>query len=109
MTFAKGNRYLLTKITSIIRKDPLREKLVGHICELHTFTENEFGWFGVSMEDGEHTVCTSIVKSVRWTDDEELVVTTSNTEYVFAMVEDPSFEKAAKEGAHDARRPVPSA
>ena len=88
MTFAKGNCYLLTDVTSVM-KNPLHEKIVGCLCELRTFNENEFGWFSVDVDGHTHTICTSIVNKVRLNDDESITVSTANSVYNFALVRYP--------------------
>jgi hypothetical protein len=88
MTFAKGNCYLLTDITSAM-KNPLHEKIVGHLCELRAFTENEFGWFRVDLEDGTHSICTSIVNRVELNDDDSVTVSTANSVYHFELIHQP--------------------
>jgi hypothetical protein len=88
MTFEKENRYLLTEVISI-HKNPLHEKIVGHICELSKFSENEFGWFHVFLDDGKHTICTSIVNEIRISEDGTVTVTTSNSVYHFTLLSEP--------------------
>ena len=88
MTFVKGNSYLLTKVDSSM-KNPLHDKMVGRICELRSMAEHEFGWFNVEMDDGIHTVCTSIINGVSMDDDDTLTVTTANSTYTFVMIRNP--------------------
>jgi hypothetical protein len=88
MTFEKGNRYLLTDISGT-RKNPLHEKIVGRICELRSMNEREFGWFDAEMDDGVHTICTSIIYEVGTDDDGTLTVSTANSTYTFALISQP--------------------
>ena len=84
MTFEQGNRWLLTSVTSRYENN-LHQKIVGRLCELVSFVENEFGWFNVLLDDGMHSVCTSIVHRVS-EDDGTVTVETANSVYTFAMV-----------------------
>ena len=88
-----NNRFLLTDIASRYT-NPLHAEMIGRICELEKFVPNEFGIFRVQMDDGFHTVHTSIVKSV---DTSMLTVTvyTSNSVYTFSPIDEEEGEDDA--------------
>lgn len=78
-------RYLLSGVVSRT-ENPLHQEITGRICTLDRFCENERGWFSVEMEDGPHTIRTTLVRKMEYPDKDTVVVHTSNSVYIFVRV-----------------------
>ena len=88
-----NNRFLLADITSRY-ENPLHAMMIGRVCELEKFVPNEFGIFRVQMDDGFHTIYTSIVESVD-TSTLTVIVHTHNSVYTFSPIDEEEGEDDA--------------
>ena len=78
------------RLTNIITENynPIHEGLLEKICYLAYFNVGERGWFLYRTNDwfdSADRVHTSVVKNIDYTDD-QVVVTTLNTKYVFELI-----------------------
>ena len=83
-------KYRLIKIEKLNSKyNPLHENIDGKVCYPAYFIAGERGWFLCDTEDlfnPVHRVHTSIVQKVEYTPDDQIIVMTSNTKYVFELI-----------------------
>ncbi len=101
MTVLKDGIYLLYSVVSTYN-NPIHQQIAGHTCTLDRFCENEFGWFAVELEDGPHTICTTIVRKIEQPDENAVVVYTSNSVYTFIHHDGLTMEmfEPKEEAAH---------
>ena len=85
MIFKKGNCYILMGVSSR-RENPLYKEISGRLCELREFEPDKIGWFSVELDDGIHTIHTSIVNAIDTDDEGNVIVLTKNSAYTFSPV-----------------------
>lgn len=84
-----NKKYRLVEIESYMWQNPLHEQIKGRICYLAYLNEGERGWFLAETDDmfkPVHRIHTSKVKDIQHPTDNQIVVRTQNTKYVFELV-----------------------
>jgi hypothetical protein len=84
-----NKKYVLESITEFNKHNPLYDDMEGSTCYLAYFNVGERGWFLWEANDwfgDTHRIHTSEVKEVEYRDN-QVVVTTQNTKFVFTMVD----------------------
>lgn len=84
-----NKKYIIEKIEEFNCHNPIYDGVEGRIAYPAYFNVGERGWF-LWIEDGvfgdfAHRIYTSVIESVDYTDD-EIVVITQNTKFVFRLV-----------------------
>ena len=85
-----SKKYILEKIEQFSHHNYIYDDVEGSIAYPAYFNVGERGWF-LYIEDClykefAHRIHTSVVKSVEYVDD-DIIVTTQNTRFVFKLVE----------------------
>lgn len=86
-----NKKYIIEKIEEFNHHNPIYDGVEGRIAYPAYFNAGERGWF-LWIEDGwfkglAHRIHTSAIVSVEYSDD-EIVLTTQNTRFVFRLVKD---------------------
>lgn len=84
-----NKKYRLESFKEFNGHNPMYAIVMGGICYLAYFNVGECGLFLYEIDDYTglaHRVCTSIVKDVKYTRGNQVIVTTQNTELTFTLI-----------------------
>lgn len=84
-----NKKYRLVEVESFSTYNPVHDNIRDKICYLAYLKEGERGWFLCetdNMFDPIHRIHTSTVKDVLYTRDNQIIVRTRNTKYVFKLI-----------------------
>ena len=85
-----NKKYRLEKIEQFNRPNHIYLEMEGRLGYLVYFNVGERGWFlyetGDAFDDIPHRVHTTIVKDVKYTRGNQVIVTTQNTRYTFVVI-----------------------
>lgn len=82
-----NKKYCLDKIEEFNGHNSVYDDVEGQICYLAYLNIGERGWF--LYEDdwlGCHRIHTSVIKDVKYTRGNQVIVTTQNTKFTFTLV-----------------------
>ena len=84
-----NKKYRLKSIATDNMTD-LHKNILGKVCYIAYFKVGERGWFFCDTDETQplHRIHTSCVKDVKYTRDNQVVVSTENTLYVFEVILD---------------------
>ena len=83
-----NKKYRLTDIKSQ-KWNPLHDRLINKVCYLAYLNVGERGWFLYDTQepmDPVHRICTSVIKNVKYTRSNQVIVITENTKYTFDLI-----------------------
>ena len=84
-----NKKYILEKIEEFNRHNFIYEGVEGSICYPAYFNVGERGWFLYIEDNGwseyAHRIHTSTVQDVEYTRGNQIIVTTKNTKFTFAL------------------------
>jgi len=85
-----NKKYRCTKIEELYnRNNPLHDAVMGNECYLAYLNVGERGWFLYNAQDWygsyAHRVHTSVIRDVKYNDNQVIVIT-ENTKYVFDLI-----------------------
>lgn len=93
-----SKKYKLEKIEEFNEHNPIYDDIeLGSICYLAYLKPGERGWF--LWEDAywysrPHRIHTSVIKDVKYTRGNQVIVTTQNTRFVFTVMTDRDWDYA---------------
>lgn len=85
-----NKKYILEKIEEFNGHNSIYDGVEGRVAYPAYFNVGERGWF-LWIEDGwfnefAHRIHTSIVKDVKYTRGNQIIVTTQNTKFTFTLI-----------------------
>ena len=83
-----NKKYRLADIKSQ-KWNPLHDMIINKVCYLAYLNVGERGWFLYDTQDPMdlvHRICTSVIKKVKYTRSNQVIVITENTKYTFNLI-----------------------
>ena len=84
-----NKKYILEKIEEFNRHNFIYDDIEGSICYPAYFNVGERGWFLYIENNGwyeyAHRIHTSVIKDVKYTRGNQIIVTTHNTKFTFTL------------------------
>lgn len=84
-----NKKYILEKVEEFNKHNPIYDDMIGATCYLAYLNVGERGWFLYIEDTGwheyAHRIHTSIIQDVDYTCDNQVVVTTQNTKFIFTV------------------------
>ena len=84
-----NKKYRLVKFEEFGRHNSLYDNMLGQVCYPVYFNVGERGWFLYDNDiwfEPLHRVHTTTIKEVTYMNDNQIIVTTQNTRFTFALI-----------------------
>lgn len=84
-----SKKYILEKIEEFNNHNPIYDDMQGCVCYLAYLNVGERGWFLYEQNDWfstPHRIRTSVIKNVEYICNNQVVVTTQNTKFIFTLI-----------------------
>lgn len=85
-----SKKYRIEKIEEFNKHNPIYENIEGRIAYPAYFNVGERGWFlyieDLGFKEFAHRIHTSVIESVKYINDETIIVTTQNTKFTFTLI-----------------------